>query len=79
MAIPQYHNLSTDRLGSVFKSTTATYKFYWFNSILDLFVLKGKTTMSIWEIIAEMSEMSVLPIVAKSRDNLRDSHLRSVL
>lgn len=62
MQIPQYHNLPTDKLGCVFKSTTATYKYYWFISILDLFVLKDKRQMNLWEIIAEMVANAWYPI-----------------
>lgn len=60
--LPQYHNLPTDKLGSVFKNTVATYKYYWFISILDLFVLRNKEKMNIWEIIAEMMGNAWYPI-----------------
>ena len=62
MQLPEYHNLSTDKLGCIFKDTSATYKFYWFISILDLFVMKGKDKMVIWEIIAEMIGNAWYPI-----------------
>lgn len=62
MTLPQHSNLSTDKLGSVFSSTSATYKFYWFIAILELFVKKGKERMVIWEIIAEMIGHAWYPI-----------------
>lgn len=62
MNLPQYHNLPTDKLACVFNDTTATYKFYWFVSILDLFVVRGKEKINIWEIIAEMIANAWYPI-----------------
>lgn len=35
MFLPEYHNLPTDKLGCIFKDTTATYKYFWFLSILE--------------------------------------------
>ncbi len=35
--IPQSSNLSTNKLSSVFNNTSATYKYYWFISIIQLF------------------------------------------
>jgi len=62
MYLPEYHKLPTDKLGCIFNNTTATYKFYWFISILDLFVAKGKEKMVIWDIIAEMIGNAWYPI-----------------
>ena len=54
MNIPQSDILSTGRMSRIFDNTVATYKYYWFENILDLFVLKGKTRMDIWDIMVEM-------------------------
>ncbi len=54
MTIPQSEILSTGRMNRIFDNTVATYKFYWFASILDLFVQKGKTRINIWDIMVEM-------------------------
>lgn len=62
MFLPEYHNLPTDKLGCIFKDTTATYKYFWFLSILDLFVMKNKSQMSMWEIITEMVANAWYPI-----------------
>lgn len=62
MHLPEFYNLSTDKLGRVFNNTVATYKYYWFIAILDLFVMKGKDKMVIWEVIAEMIGNAWYPI-----------------
>ena len=54
MTIPQYEGLSTSRMSQIFTNTAATYKFYWFIGILDLFIKKGMTRMTIWDVIIEM-------------------------
>lgn len=54
MKIPQSDILSTARLSQIFANTSATYKYYWFISILDLFVKKGMTRMTVWDILIGM-------------------------
>ncbi len=49
-------------MGRIFDKTTATYKFYWFISILDLFIKKGKTRMHFDEIMVEMVVNAWYPI-----------------
>ena len=49
-------------LAHVYDNTTATYKFYWFVSILDILIKEGKTEISFWEIIAGMLSESWYPI-----------------
>lgn len=41
MILPSYKNLPIRKIASVFNHTTATYKFYWFLSILELHKRKG--------------------------------------
>lgn len=60
--LPKNNNLPIETLGRVFDNTTATYKFYWFISILDLFVHQNKEKMNIWDIIAEMMGNAWYPI-----------------
>ena len=36
MQIPQSDILTTNRLGKIFSNTTATYKFFWFVSIMQI-------------------------------------------
>ena len=54
MQIPQSFILSTRYLNRIFDKTVATYKYYWFLSILDLCVEHGKTRMNVWEIMIMM-------------------------
>lgn len=51
-----------NQLNGIFRNTTATYKFYWFIAILDLVSQKGKTQMSVWEIISQMVAHAWYPI-----------------
>ena len=62
MTLPENIKLPVTRLSQVFKSTTATYKFYWFVALLDIVVKERKTKMSFWEIIAGMVAESWYPI-----------------
>lgn len=52
-----------NHLSSIFKNTTATYKFYWFIALLDLVCLKDKTQLSVWEIISQMVANAWYPIL----------------
>ena len=45
MQIPQSNILTTRHLNRVFDKTVATYKYYWFLGMLDLFVKQGKTNL----------------------------------
>lgn len=49
--LPHDNNIDTRILAQIFNNTVATYKFYWFVSILDLVVKDGKRKISFWEII----------------------------
>lgn len=49
-------------LAHIYDNTVATYKFYWFASILDIVVKEGKDVISFWEIIAGMISESWYPI-----------------
>ena len=62
MLLPQNKELSVSKLSGVFDKTVATYKFYWFVSLLDIVVKERKTKMSFWEIIAGMVAESWYPI-----------------
>ena len=54
MQIPQSSQLTTKYLNRVFDKTVATYKYYWFLSILELCVRQGKTRMNVWDIMITM-------------------------
>lgn len=62
MNIPQSNTLSTVHMSQVFNRTTATYKFYWFIGLLDLVVKKGKTRMSVWDVVIEMVANAWYPV-----------------
>lgn len=62
MNIPQSHILSTSRLNRIFDKTVATYKFYWFLGILELYVKQGKTRMNVWEIMILMVANAWYPV-----------------
>lgn len=62
MLLPNSKTLEINKLASVFNNTTATYKFYWFVSILEILIKKNKTTISFWEIICAMIAQSWYPI-----------------
>ena len=62
MTIPQSDNLSTARMNRIFANTTATYKFYWFIGILDLYIRTGKTRFNVWDIMIEMVVNAWYPV-----------------
>ena len=62
MQIPQSQTLTTRHLNRVFDKTVATYKYYWFLGILDLYVKQGKTRMNVWEIMISMVANAWYPV-----------------
>lgn len=62
MQIPHSPTLTTKYLNRVFDKTVATYKYYWFLGILDLFVKQGKTRMNVWEIMITMVANAWYPV-----------------
>lgn len=62
MQIPQSHILTTRYLNRAFDKTVATYKYYWFLGMLDLFVKQGKTRMNVWEIMVTMVANAWYPV-----------------
>lgn len=62
MLLPQNPHLPISALAGIFSNTTATYKFYWFVSLMDIVVKERKTRISFWEIIAGMVAESWYPI-----------------
>jgi hypothetical protein len=62
VTLPTSAYLDTRRLGQVYQNTVATYKFYWFVALLDIFVKEQKTHISFWEIIIGMVAEAWYPI-----------------
>lgn len=57
MNLPFDNNISLSKLVSIFRSTSATYKFYWFWAILEA-IESGKKTITKREIFARMISLS---------------------
>lgn len=62
MQIPQSDILTTGRLGRVFSNTVATYKFFWFVSILQMHAKTGNHRLSVWDIVIRMVANAWYPI-----------------
>ncbi len=62
MQIPQSNVLTTRHLNRVFDKTVATYKYYWFLAILDLYVKQGRTRMNAWDMMIHMVANAWYPV-----------------
>lgn len=60
--IPQSDFLTTKNLSQVFNNTTATYKFYWFLSILQMHNEEESFRMSVWDLAIRMVANAWFPI-----------------
>jgi len=61
-AIPQSDILTTQRLCQVFNNTSATYKFYWFLSILQMHNDEETCRMDVWDLVIRMVANAWYPI-----------------
>lgn len=62
MNIPQSQSLSTVRLGKVFANTVATYKYFWFLSILQIHAKTEELRIDVWDIVIRMIANAWYPI-----------------
>lgn len=62
MQILQSQILTTRYLNRVFDNTVATYKYYWFLGILDLYVKQGKKRINVWELMITMVANAWYPV-----------------
>ena len=62
MQIPVSDILSTSRLGKIFSNTTATYKYFWFVSILQIHAKSDTQKISVWDIVIRMVANAWYPI-----------------
>lgn len=62
MYLPYDSHIDARVLAAIYKNTTATYKFYWFASILDLMAKEAKVKMTFWEVIIGMVAQAWYPI-----------------
>ena len=62
MQIPQSDILTTNRLGKIFSNTVATYKFFWFVSIMQIHAKSDNPKISVWDIVIRMVANAWYPI-----------------
>lgn len=62
MNLPSDKNIDTTVLSQIYNNTSATYKYYWFVSILDIAVKQQCRQISFWEIIVGMVAEAWYPI-----------------
>ncbi len=62
MQIPQSDILTTNRLGKIFSNTVATYKFFWFVSIMQIHAKSDDPKISVWDIVIRMVANAWYPI-----------------
>lgn len=62
MTLPQSEELSTSAMNRVFDDTTASYKFYWFLSLLDMYVKNNQKQMFALDIASRMVAYAWYPI-----------------
>lgn len=60
--LPHSDILSTKNLSRVFNNTTATYKFYWFQSLLQMHNEEGAFRMNVWDLVVRMVANAWYPI-----------------
>lgn len=62
MNIPAHDSLTTRCLGNVFSKTVATYKYFWFLSIIQIHAKTNKLQMDVWDIVIRMVANAWYPI-----------------
>lgn len=62
MFLPVDQRLDISLLAQIFNNTVATYKFYWFVSLLDFVVTGQRRRLSLWELIIGMIAEAWYPI-----------------
>ncbi len=62
MQIPQSDILATNRLGKIFSNTVATYKYFWFVSIMQIHAKTDNPRIDVWDIVIRMVANAWYPI-----------------
>ena len=62
MYIPQSDILTTNRLGRIFSNTVATYKYFWFVSIMQIHAKTDISRIDVWDIVIRMVANAWYPI-----------------
>lgn len=62
MQIPQLQTLTTRCLSRIFDTTSVTYKFFWFLSILQMHARTENLHINVWDIVIRMVANAWYPI-----------------
>lgn len=62
MEIPQSDILTTNCLGKIFSNTVATYKYFWFVSIMQIHAKSDNPRIDVWDIVIRMVANAWYPI-----------------
>lgn len=62
MQIPQSDILTTNCLGKIFSKTVATYKYFWFVSIMQIHAKSDNPRIDVWDIVIRMVANAWYPI-----------------
>ena len=62
MQVPQSDILTTNRLGKIFSNTVATYKYFWFVSIMQIHAKTDNPRIDVWDIVIRMVANAWYPI-----------------
>lgn len=54
MTLPQSEILTTSKLGRIFRNTSATYKFFWFISLMQIHAKGKDLKVSVWDLVIRM-------------------------
>jgi len=62
MDVPKHNDLTTKCLGNVFAKTSATYKYFWFLSILQIHAKTDVLKIDVWDIVIRMVANAWYPV-----------------
>ena len=62
MYIPEHDRLTTKCLGNIYSKTTATYKYFWFLSILQIHAKTDRLQIDVWDIVIRMVANAWYPV-----------------
>ena len=62
MYLKEHNILSTNRIGKIFDNTSATYKYFWFLSIMQIHAKTENLNINVWDIVTRMVANAWYPI-----------------
>lgn len=62
MYIKEHNILSINRIGKIFENTSATYKYFWFLSIMQIHAKTENLNINVWDIVTRMVANAWYPI-----------------